>query len=145
GHVFTAPKGKEVVLDIRAKLVSRDAIRFVEIVKNGQVERKVAVEEVARTGKLGAVRFGESGWFLVRAIVDNAKTFRFASTGPFYVEVGEPKRRVSKGSAQFFLDWVRQRRARIKLEDASQREEVVRHHRMAEKFWQEKVTNANTR
>mgnify|MGYP003337366629 CR=1 FL=1 len=30
-------------------------------------------------------------------------------TGPFYVEVGSPARRISKASAQFFLDWVRER------------------------------------
>jgi len=34
------------------------------------------------------VKFNESGWFLVRVITDNPKTFRFASTAPYYVEIG---------------------------------------------------------
>ncbi|MBI1916209.1 MAG: carbon-nitrogen hydrolase family protein [Planctomycetes bacterium] len=145
GHVFTVPKDKGLALDVRVKLTSRDTIRFLEIIKNGQVERKVAVKEWARTGTLGTLRFRESGWFLVRAIADNPKTFRFASTGPYYVEVGESKRRISKASAQFFLDWVRERAGRIKLEDPTQREEVLRYHRMAEKFWQKLLAKANVK
>ncbi|HKB37383.1 MAG TPA: CehA/McbA family metallohydrolase, partial [Gemmataceae bacterium] len=144
GQVFTE-KDKEITLDIQAKLTSRDPVRFVEIIKNGQVERKVAAEELARTGKLGTITFRESGWFLVRAIADNSKTFRFASTGPYYVEIGETKRRISKASAEFFVEWVRQRIARVKLGDARQREEVLRYHHLAEKFWRDKLKNANAR
>ena len=39
------------------------------------------------------VRFERSGWFLVRAIASEEKTFRFASTAPFYVEIGPEKER----------------------------------------------------
>jgi predicted amidohydrolase len=145
GHIFTAPEGKELSLDVRVKLTSRDPIRFLEIVKNGQVERKVPVKEWSRTGTLGTLRFRESGWFLVRAIADNPKTFRFASTGPYYVEVGASRRRISKTSVQFFLDWVRERAGRVKLEDARQREEVLRYHRIAERFWQELLAKANVK
>jgi hypothetical protein len=143
GHVFTAPEGRELALDVRVKLTSRDHIPFLEIVKNGQVERRITLEQWSKTGTLGTLRFNKSGWFLVRAITDNPKTFRFASTGPFYVEIGEHKSRISKASARFFLDWVRERAARVKLDDAQQRDDVLRYHRMAEKFWQEKLTAAN--
>src|SRR5262249_13899262 len=111
--------------------------------KNGQVERTVPFEEWSRTGSLGKLSFKTSGWFLVRAVTDNPKTFRFASTGPYYVEVGSEKRRVSKRSAQFFVDWVRERAGRVKLEDAEQRQEVLRFHQVAEKYWLEKLTSAN--
>jgi hypothetical protein len=143
GHVFTSPEGKEVALDIRAQLTSRDPIAFLEIVKNGQVERRIKLEQGSNTISLGALRFNQSGWFLVRAISDNPRTFRFASTGPFYVEIGSRKSRISKASAQFFLDWIRERSARVKLDDAQQRDDVLRYHRMAEKFWQDKVTKAD--
>jgi hypothetical protein len=143
GHVFTVSEAKELVLEVRVKLTGRDPVRFVEIIRNGSVERRVPVEEVIRTGSLGKLRFDHSGWFLVRAIADNRQTFRFASTGPFYVEVGEPKHRISRASAQFFLDWVRERAGRIKLDDLRQREEVLRYHRMAEKFWQNRVQSAD--
>ena len=81
----------------------------------------------------------------MRAITDNPKTFRFASTAPFYVEIGDRQRLISRESAQFFLDWVHERIARVKLDDETQRDEVLAYHRMAEKFWQEKVENANVR
>ena len=110
GTVFTARKGKEINLEISAALATRDPISTIEIIKNGRIERAVPYEEWKRTGKLGRLKFNESGWFLVRTIADNPKTFRFASTAPFYVEIGEAKRRVNRTSAQFFLDWVRERK-----------------------------------
>ena len=93
---------------------------------------------------LGAMTFKESGWFLVRAIADNKKTFRFASTAPFYVEIGPSKHRISKASAQFFLDWARERKERIRLDDPAQRMEVLTPHLRADKFWLERPANANT-
>jgi len=76
-------------------------------------------------------------------MADVPGTFRFVSTGPFYVEFGSPSRRVSKASAQFFLDWVRERMGQIKLADPHQQEEVMQFHRQAERFWREKVAQAN--
>lgn len=114
----------------------------VEIIQNGRVIRTVPQSEWQRTRSLGKVRFAESGWFLVRAVADVPHTFRFASTGPFYVEIGPAARRVSKASAQFFLDWVRERSGQIKLDDPRQRDEVLQHHRAAERFWQEKIAAA---
>jgi hypothetical protein len=143
GQVFTAGPGKEVKVDLRGELITRDPIRFIEIIRDGETVKRVSVEEFARTGSLGTLTFNTSGWFLVRAIADNPKTFRFASTAPFYVEVGEAKRRVSKASARFFLDWVKERAARIKLEDAEQRGEVLKYHTAAEKFWKDLLERAN--
>ena len=76
-------------------------------------------------------------------MADVPGTFRFASTGPFYVEVGSSPRRVSKASAQFFLDWVRERMGQIKLADTHQQDEVLQPHRQAERFWLERVAQAN--
>src|SRR5262249_51238919 len=105
GHVFAADNGKEIHIDLTVQLTSQDPIRFVEIIKNGNIERRVSYSDVMKTGSLGAVDFTDSGWFLVRAIADNNKTFRFASTAPFYVEIGPSKNRISKTSSEFFLDW----------------------------------------
>jgi hypothetical protein len=143
GHVFTAAEGQEVTLDLKAALLTRDPIRHLEIVQDGRVERRVPLEEWSRNGSLGTLPIKSSGWFLVRVIADNQQTFRFASTAPFYVEIGPVKERISKASAQFFLDWVRERIKRVKLDDANQRREVLQHHETAEKFWQERVTRAN--
>jgi hypothetical protein len=143
GHVFTAAAGKEVTVGLKARLTTRDQIRALEVIKDGRIERKVPYDDWRKTGSLGRVTFNKSGWFLVRVIADNPKTFRFASTAPFYVEVGEGKRRVSKASARFFRDWVRERAGRIKLDDAKQREEVLKYHTAAEKFWQDLVDRAD--
>jgi hypothetical protein len=143
GHVFAGPEGKAIDLEIQAALTTRDAVRFLEIIQNGRVERRVPYEECVKSGTLGRVRFQESGWFLVRTIADNPKTFRFASTAPFYVEIGEAKRRISKTSVRFFLDWVQERVKRIKLEDPAQRQEVLQHHAAAKKYWEDLVAKAN--
>jgi hypothetical protein len=143
GHVFTSPESKEVSIDIKAALISADPIPFVEVIKDGRVERKVPFAEWKKTGSLGTLSFDRSGWFLVRAVTDNPNTFRFATTGPYYVEVGASKRRLSKASAQFFIDWVQERAKRVKLENADEREQVLQYHRDAEKFWRKKLAEAN--
>jgi hypothetical protein len=98
GQVFTAGPGEAVQVELKGELTTRDTIRFVEIIRDGEVARRVSVEEFARTGSLGTLTFKTSGWFLVRAVAENPKTFRFASTAPFYVEVGDTKRRVSRAA-----------------------------------------------
>jgi hypothetical protein len=142
GHVFSSA-GEALEIAVEAALTTRDAIPALEIIKNGQVERRVPFDEWARTGTLGRIRFESSGWFLVRAIAANPETFRFASTGPYYVEIGPARRRVSKTSAQFFRDWVRERSQRLELSDAGRRAEVLRHHASAERFWEDVLARAN--
>jgi hypothetical protein len=145
GHVFKAAAGTEIKLDLKARLTTDSPIRFVEIIKNGAVERRANFDDVMKTGSLGAVGFRESGWFLVRAIAENPKTFRFASTAPFYVEIAGTKERISKASAEFFLDWTRERMARVKLDDPKERKEVLAYHLLAERFWRERVAKANVK
>jgi hypothetical protein len=141
GHVFTSPPGIALDLEVKVKLTSRDPVRALEIVKNGIVERSIPFSEWRRAagGTLGKVGFQESGWFLIRALGENQKTFRFASTAPYYVEVGELKRPVMKASAQFFLDWVNERIQRVNVDDPAKRQEVLGHHQEARRFWEEKV------
>ena len=143
GQIFTAPPGKELRLDLDLSLSSSDPISSIEVVKNGRVELKVPFEDWKRTGKLGTLGFTQSGWFLVRAIADNPITFRFASTAPYYVEIADTKRRISRASAQFFLDWVRERAQRVKLEDPAKQAEVLGYHQKAERYWQDVVVKAN--
>jgi hypothetical protein len=142
GHVFTAPAGKELDLDAVLNMATRDKVSYLEVIKNGRVELSLRTEDWAKTGTLPALNFKESGWFLIRAIADVEKTFRFASTGPYYVEIGGT-RRISKASAQFFLDWVEERRARIDLRDPQQRQAVLKHHDAAHEFWSAMVAKAN--
>ncbi len=143
GHVFKVPTGESVRLKFEVSLESREPVRALEIIQNGKVITQVTYADWRRAGALGTVTLGESGWCLVRAIGEDPHTFRFASTGPFYVEAGASPRRVSKTSAQFFLDWVKERKERIKLADPRRQEDVLAYHQQAERFWQEKLQQAN--
>jgi hypothetical protein len=138
GHVFRSEK--PIAVELAARLDGRDPVETLEIVRNGRVERTVPV-----TGALGKIEFVSSGWFLVRCIAKNEKTFRFASTAPFYVEIGDRPDRISRASAQFFVDWIDERMARVplKLKDPEQLEEVLTWHRHAREFWARRVSIAN--
>jgi hypothetical protein len=134
GHVF---KGEEsVVVDVDAQLDSRDPVDAVELVRDGKTERV--------TLPLRA-EFRESGWFLVRAIASPRHTFRFASTGPWYVEIGDHPRRIARESVQFFIDWTTERRKTVAQEvtNATQRAEAMQPVEEAERFWNERLREAS--
>jgi hypothetical protein len=143
GHVFQADEGEEVDIDIALNLATRDTIRYLEIIKDGQVHRTIRLEDYAQAGgRLPTVTFDHSGWFLVRAVTEVPETYRFASTGPYYVEIGDQPR-ISRTSAQFFLDWVDERMGRVKLDDEEQRREVLSYHESARTFWEDVLQRAN--
>jgi hypothetical protein len=144
GHTFTAAKGQTVELEIGLTMSTREKVEYLEVVKNGRVEHEVRLDQWKENkGKLPPLKFTESGWFLVRAVTNAPNTFRFGSTGPYYVEIGYEKR-ISRASAQFFVDWVRERMKQIKLDDEQKQREVLAPHQAAEKFWQGLVDKATT-
>jgi hypothetical protein len=141
GHVFTAEKGERLALEPALTLSTRDKITYLEIIKNGQIERSVRFDEYAKSGRLPVLEFEESGWFLLRAVTDVQDTYRFAMTGPYYVEFGGQPR-ISRQAAQFFLDWVFERARQIRLTDQAQQREVLESHRRARDYWQNLVSRA---
>ncbi|MCA9102013.1 MAG: hypothetical protein KDA63_12710, partial [Planctomycetales bacterium] len=144
GHTFHGSAGEPLELEVGLTLTTRDALRYVEIVKNGKVVVSERVDEWAKkNGRFPPLTFDESGWFLVRVIADVDKTFRFASTGPYYVEIGDKPERISRESAQFFLDWIDERATMIKLDDVDQQAEVMQHIDAARQFWQDRLERAN--
>ena len=130
-HVRSGP----VKVQLDGRLDSRDRIAKVELVQNGRVE---SVQLPAR------ITIKESGWFLVRAIADVPETFRFASTGPWYVELDGKPAPPNRADAQFFLDWTRERAAQVEkaIADPAQRTEAMRPVREAEEFWAKKIAAA---
>ncbi len=93
GHVFRSQGGEVIELTVQLNLALRDRVDYLEVVQNGKVVQEVRLEEYRdRRGTLPPVTFDASGWLLVRAVTSNAQTFRFASTGPYYVEVGDQPR-----------------------------------------------------
>ena len=143
GHVFRAAAGESLDVAFEVQLDGRDPINRIEIIRNGAIAQTISPTDWRRTRSLGTMRVNESGWFLVRVIAEVADTFRFASTGPFHVEVGDGPPRISRASAQFFLDWVRERAAKINLPDAQQRAEVLTFHTEAEAYWVRNLAAAN--
>ncbi|MFQ5799892.1 MAG: hypothetical protein ACE5H0_14535 [Bacteroidota bacterium] len=76
-------------------------------------------------------------------IADIQHTFRLAPTAPYYVEIGDEKHYLSRQSIRFFKDWVDERIKQIKIEDPKQLEEVLKYHRKAKQFWQQRLCLAN--
>ena len=142
GHVFQAESGGDLEFEIGLSLSTREPISYLELIKNGEVEHSIRFQEYARSGSLPKLHFRRSGWFLVRAVTDLPDTYRFAMTGPYYVEF-DHQRRISRESAQFFLDWVYERARQLDVDDPAQRREVLEHHRQARDFWQDLVSRAN--
>jgi len=143
GHVFRAEGGQTVQLQATLNLSIRESVDYLEIVKDGAVVHQVRLQDWADSGgRLPPVEFDRSGWLLVRAVTGNPKTYRFASTGPWYVEIGG-QRRVSRQAAQFFFDWVYERARRIELPVGEKRDAVLKYHRAARDYWQKLLSEAN--
>jgi hypothetical protein len=146
GHVFQIGKteGKDAAVKLDLLLQSLDRVPALEIVRNGEVVQTIPVTDSTSFRSEAALTFNESGWFLVRAVADNKETFRFASTAPFYIEAGKQPRRMARKSVRFFLDWMAERAERLKkaLPDEKQRNEVLKTHDDARRFWSELLERA---
>jgi hypothetical protein len=130
-------EGARLEIDIQATLISNDRVPEIEVVQDGRVAGAIAVDGLRAQGKRAKVTFTRSGWFLVRAVADEKRTFRFASTAPFWVEVEGAERRISKASAEFFLRWVEERieRVRAGVKSGKELDEVLAHHERARELW----------
>jgi hypothetical protein len=139
GHVFRAAGAGPLQITLDVDLTSEDRVPKLEVIKNGKVDQTVDLKEAVNQRASARVTFQESGWFLVRAVADHPGTFRFASTAPFYVETGGQPTRISRRSADFFLQWIGERierlgQAKLTAEELGQ---VVRPHEEARKFFRE--------
>ncbi len=113
------------------------------IIKTGRIYATLLPADI-RDGKIQTdLSFDQSGWFLVRVIAKNPYTFRFASTAPYYVEIGQEKKRISRSSAQYLLDWARLRASRIELSDPEQRKQVFSAIDKGLAYWENMVGKAN--
>lgn len=134
GRVFESNGPIELVID--GKLDSNDKIAAVELVTNGNVR------EISLPAK---IEITESGWFLVRARADVKETFRFASTAPWYVEIGNSPQHISRSACDFFLRWTDDRIEHLKQagmpDDAGR--DVLKYQEQAKQFWTEMRARAN--
>lgn len=143
GISFSGSEGDELEYEIAVTLHTREKIEYLEVIQNGELRHSLRLDEFAKEGgRLPKLKFKESGWFLLRAMCENPKTFRFASSAPFYVNIGG-KSRISKTSVQFFLDWLTEREAQLKLTDPAQKEAWKDLFLKAREFWQDRLDRAN--
>jgi hypothetical protein len=136
-------ESKSIALDIQ--LTSQDPVSNIEIIKNGHVSQKIKCSNEVTQRHTFQFSVDEPGWFLVRAIADVENTFRFAATAPWFIESDEIKNRVSRKSAQFFIDWVSERidRVNANLQDDAKRHQVLVWHAKAQEFWMDRLKMAN--
>jgi hypothetical protein len=141
GYVFKADAGQHVELEVGLTLSTRDPVSYLEIVQNGRTVVEMRLDEWAKAkGKLPLLQFNESGWFVVRAVTDLGATHRFASTAPYYVEIGY-QQRISRAAVQFFLDWLDARDKRPAAEKTDPKADAYAERARA--YWQDLLTKAN--
>jgi hypothetical protein len=107
------------------------------VIQNGRTVQEVRLDALVKAGgKMPPLRFKESGWFLMRAVTEVSDTHRFASTAPYYVEIGY-QRRISRTSVQFFLDWLDERAKLVGTEPMDSPAAQAR------AYWQDLLEKAN--
>ncbi|MEO8773781.1 MAG: CehA/McbA family metallohydrolase, partial [Gelidibacter sp.] len=143
GHIFKSNGAKPFTISINAELYSRDSITTIEIIKDGKVCATISPKEVKNNRFTSVIKFEKSGWLLVRAISTAHENFRFASSAPFYVEIGADKKYISKASCQFFIQWLNERAASLKIENVMERDEVYSYINKAHEFWEDLLSKAN--
>lgn len=143
GEVFEWKAPQKIRLDVR--LISRDRVPRIEIIQNGEIAQVLKCSADREQQLTAEVPVARSGWFLVRAIADNPHTFRFASTAPFYVEIGAAKTSVSRKSCEFFQKWAEERLVSLRelLTRDQERREVLPSHEAAVEFWAQRGRRAN--
>jgi hypothetical protein len=145
GATFKVMSEKSLEIGLEMQLTSNDRVSRIELIHNGKVTKTIdASDKVSQQQSLTFTVDGP-GWFLVRTIADVEETFRFASTAPWFVETEGTQHRISRQSAQFFLDWADERieRVRNNVKSEADRREVLTWHDRARSYWTERVGMAN--
>jgi hypothetical protein len=149
GHVFKSPAGVSVRLEPELTLRTREPIAYLEIIKNGRTAHSISLQEWKdRSGRLPVVDFSESGWMAIRAVTDNPDAYRFAMSGPFYVQVGDQPR-ISRRAVDFFLEWEAERIKPATAKQATAQKDLPgdverRFHDATVTFWERLKQKANT-
>jgi len=143
GEIFESRAPQKIRLDVQ--LITRDRVPQIEIIQDGEIAQILKCSSDREQQLTAEVPVSRSGWFLVRAIAENPNTFRFASTAPFYVEIGAAKTSVSRKSCEFFQKWAEERLAALReiLTREEERREVLPHHEAAIEFWVQRGRRAN--
>ena len=142
GHVFQARQAKPLDLEIGLTLSTREPINYLEIIKDGHVEREVRFDEYAKSGRLPKVSFDRSGWFLIRAVSNVHAHVSFCHDRPVL-----RRDRPREADQQKRGPVLSRLGLRARPADQAGRSEAAarssRWHRQARDFWQELLSKAN--
>jgi hypothetical protein len=142
GTVFRVQGSEAFSVSLDIRVLGNDPVEAIEVIRDGVVVERLAKANMGERLRPRPLVFESSGWFLVRAIAAVPGTFRFASTAPFYVEVGRVPVTVHREDVVFFLRWIDERIAALEadpkgeLGDSARKEEVLRPHREARRFFE---------
>lgn len=143
GSEFRVPPRGRIRIRLTATLRGEDTIKHLEVVRDGKVVGTVAPGPPGQQFAVGALEFTEAGWFLVRAIAEEERTFRFASSAPFWVESAREPQRISRSAVRFLAEWLEERAARVQLESPTQRAETLAELDAARVFYEKRLAEAN--
>ncbi|HVR75545.1 MAG TPA: CehA/McbA family metallohydrolase [Planctomycetota bacterium] len=145
GAVLQAPEGGAVRIALDVRVDGNDPLERIEVIRDGEVVEAIGAASPDGECPRGWIHtrnllFEKSGWLIVRAVAKVPETFRFASTAPFFVEVGKTPRRIHRKDVEYFLRWIDERIDRLEtsehLKDRGQRDEALRPHREARKTFE---------
>jgi hypothetical protein len=144
GHIFQGEPNQTLELMTELTLSTRDKIDYLEIIKDGNIEHEVRIDDFKKAGgKLPPIKFTASGWCLVRAVTNDNKTLRYASTAPFYVEF-QYQPRISRKSVEFFRTWVNDELKLIEAQPASESQAgQLAQWQRAREYWDKLLAKAN--
>lgn len=141
GETFRSPGGTSLEVRLDVRVGGNDPLEALEVVRDGRVVERIGGEEVESWTRPWPLVFKESGWFLIRAITRVPETFRFASTAPFYVEIGGERSTVRRADVEYFLGWIDERIETLQsskspdLAEPGRRESVLAPHREARRVF----------
>lgn len=146
GTVFKSEK--PLALNLAIQVDGNDPIDAVEVIRDGEVVERFEGKGTKAEHQSRPLVFERGGWFLVRVICHHPESFRFASTAPFHVEAGAEPVTIHKADVAYFIDWIDERIAALSkpdlkdLADPDRREAVLKPHREARRFFEERLRRA---
>lgn len=139
GTVFSIPSGQTLDIDTALRLTVADPVEYLDVVFNGQTLYRARLDEFAKqAGKIPVQRIRESGWLVIRVVTEENRSYRMATTAPFYFEAGNQPR-VSRAAVAFFQEWLAASAAQIRALDRPTADAAEPYVRAAEEFWQHRA------
>lgn len=148
GHVFRGKTGEVLRLQMEIGLAVREPLEFLEVVHNGRVHYRVPLSEFAQTnGLIPTIHADQSGWVTVRVVATYDQHLRYATSAPWWIEIGDQPR-VTREAVAFFQGWQQEYEQHLRQQFEAQRltkaelDRLAPFIRYARRFWEQKASIA---